>query len=99
MSKKKIFLLNNEDHVNETHNRWINRVANRNREPKSQEYKDNWEKWILQQCFNCQFFVPLKGGFSTDWGVCTNPYSPLDAHLMFEHDGCEHHSPASDEEL
>jgi hypothetical protein len=31
-----------------------------------------------------------------DWGGCTNERSVFDGRVMFEHDGCEQHSPAGD---
>lgn len=31
-----------------------------------------------------------------DWGACTNDRSVFDGRVMFEHDGCEEHSPAEE---
>lgn len=48
--------------------------------------------WIEEQCGGCEFYVPLAGPLGSDWGVCTNPQSPHDRRVLFEHEGCPHHS-------
>jgi hypothetical protein len=54
------------------------------------------EEWYAQQCGACSFYVPLAGGYGMDWGACTNDRSVFDGRVMFEHDGCEEHSPAEE---
>lgn len=61
-------------------------MKRRNRVMESPDYKD---KWGLQQCFACKFYVSLIGTFIEDYGGCTNENSPFDKQIMFEHDGCE----------
>ena len=84
-------LLLNEEHLNTTHERWI-KLLNRPLPPVGEE----WPDWTNDQCGACRFYVPLQGVFASDWGVCTNASSKLDGHAMFEHDGCESYSGASD---
>jgi hypothetical protein len=91
---KKLKLENDRGHFRETHDRWIKKFPF-NRSPDSPSYT---EEWLNEQCFTCQYYVSLIGKFQSDWGVCSNPSSPLDGRIMFEHDGCEHHSFAEDEE-
>lgn len=47
------------------------------------------EDHIKDQCGGCRFYCCLEGVLGSDWGVCTNPKSPHNGRLMFEHDGCE----------
>jgi len=47
------------------------------------------EEWYFEQCGQCVHFVILDGPLGADWGVCSSGASQFDAHLMFEHDGCE----------
>ncbi len=94
MPEEKKFLADDRDHFLETHKRWLEKFP-LNRSQLSPEYQD---EWLNQPCFTCQYYVNLTGRFESDWGVCTNPASPLDGRPMFEHDGCEHHSFAADEE-
>src|SRR5690349_13660112 len=94
MSKK--FLYKDDKHVAGTGGRW-GRNYQMKKDTSSQEYQDNWQELIHRQCFKCQYYIPLQGSLSLDWGVCSNANSPHDAQLMFEHDGCEHFSYAADE--
>lgn len=77
-------LKNNEAHAIACHQRWL---ARRNRKQEEGSYKD---EWYQQQCGACRFFIPLTGILGADYGGCSNPASPFDKSLMFEHDGCEH---------
>jgi hypothetical protein len=36
----------------------------------------------------CEFWIHLAGQWGRDWGGCSNPLSPLDSTIRFEHDGC-----------
>lgn len=40
------------------------------------------------QCGGCRYFAAIDG----DFGLCCNPESPMDGHVMFEHGGCPKHS-------
>jgi hypothetical protein len=55
------------------------------------DYQDDW---YGKQCLHCRFWVPVSGVFADDYGACTNPDSPFDAQVRFEHDGCEYFTPA-----
>lgn len=77
-------------HRRDTHARWI---TGRNRGGGSSTYQ---EEWYAQQCGACWFYVPLAGEYGMDWGACTNARSAFDGRVMFEHDGCEEHSPAGE---
>lgn len=54
------------------------------------EYRDEWR---VEQCGMCQFWVPLAGSWGLDNGGCSNPLSPFDGTIRYEHDGCEQYSP------
>ena len=75
------------DHARATHTRWM---ARRNRKQGSPEYEESWR---AQQCGSCEFWIPLAGKWGSDYGGCSNPESPHDGSIRFEHDGCEFHSP------
>ncbi len=47
-----------------------------------------WRDYSPTQCGGCSYYVSLEGALGFDWGACTNPESPHDGTLMFEHDGC-----------
>jgi hypothetical protein len=83
-------LANNSDHFNQCHARWRTRL-HRDQSPGS--YKD---EWYAQQCLHCRYFVPLTGAFALDYGACTNPASPCDATVRFEHDGCDEFAAATE---
>ena len=74
----------------ECHDRWMKLRNRRQEEP---GYKDDWH---AEQCLFCEFFIPLSGVLAEDYGACSNAVSKWDAHVRFEHDGCEHFS--ADEE-
>lgn len=46
-------------------------------------------------CVTCAFFVPLAGALGAGFGVCTNAYSPADAHVVDVAFGCGAHSEAT----
>jgi hypothetical protein len=73
------------DHADRCHERWRLKL---NRRMGTPEYKDSW---LLEQCFNCRFYIPLTGEFEADYGACSNENSLFDRYVMFEHDGCEKH--------
>ena len=49
---------------------------------------DRSTHWFPDCSVGCQFFKPLAGELSTDWGVCANPLSHRCGLLTFEHQGC-----------
>ena len=63
--------------------RWSSRL---NRDEASSDYR---EEWYGEQWLHCRFLVPLQEPLGYDYGACANPESPFDAHVMFEHDGCD----------
>ena len=77
-------------HARACHERWIQRL---NRDGDSAHYPD---EWFGSQCGACRFFIPLTGALIEDWGACSNPQSPFDGRVMFEHDGCDAFDEASD---
>lgn len=76
-------LRDDEAHAAACHQRWL---ALRHRKQEERNYKGEWHQ---QQCGACRFFIPLTGVLGSDYGGCSNPASPFDKTLMFEHDGCE----------
>jgi hypothetical protein len=70
-------------HFHECHERWVKK-GNR---PISQD--DTPEAWVETQCMTCAYYLQLPGKFAFDWGVCSNPKSPMDGKVTFEHDGCD----------
>ncbi len=81
-------LYKSRDHLRTTHERW---AGQRNRLVESDGYED---EWYAEQCGSCRYWIPLSGAFGSDYGGCSNPLSPFDKHVMFEHDGCKEHEPA-----
>lgn len=75
-------------HLGASYQRWMDR---RNRKQESPDYRD---EWYAEQCGHCRFWVPLTGALGADWGVCTNPRSPFDGRVQFEHDGCDEFEPS-----
>lgn len=75
-------------HFRRAHERWTQRA---NRVVGSDDYRD---EWYAEQCGSCRYWLPLTGAFSHDYGGCSNPASPFDKVVMFEHDGCEAHEDA-----
>lgn len=57
------------------------------------DYRDEWR---LQQCGACEFWIPFAGAMGDDYGGCTNPASPHDGTIMYEHDGCDQFSPGEE---
>jgi hypothetical protein len=78
------------DHRRSTHDRWLDQ---RNRRQEDAGYRD---EWYAEQCGRCEFWVPLAGDWGRDFGGCSNPASPFDGTVRFEHDGCEHFSSADE---
>jgi hypothetical protein len=75
-------------HFRKTHNRWIERM---HRQEKEEELSlEEVQKRIIEQCIICRYYVLLEGQWQYDWGVCSNPLSPFDGMVRFEHDGCDH---------
>ncbi len=54
------------------------------------------DEWYAEQCGGYQYYIPLMGVLTDDWGVCSNPSSPFDGQVMFEHDGCDQFSAADE---
>ena len=77
-------------HQRGTHSRWLD---GRNRRQDEATYRD---EWYAEQCGVCEFWVPLAGQWGRDWGGCSNPRSPFDSTIRFEHDGCDEYSAAAD---
>jgi hypothetical protein len=84
MPKGTTWLGESQTHFEDSHRRWLRRL---NRNMTDPSYKD---EWAYEQCFSCIYFVPLTGRFKSDYGACTNPKSPFDGRVMFEHDGCDY---------
>jgi len=82
-----VSLQDNVEHAKKCHDRWLEKFRNRFPPPEGQEYQDEWQQ---QQCLFCNFYIGLLGALKEDWGVCSNPNSPFDGRVIFEHDGCEH---------
>jgi hypothetical protein len=96
MNKPKKFLLDDREHANQTHYRWHQLNTDEGIKAYIQGKDD---QAMALECFACQYYVFLQGKFSKDWGVCSNPASPYDRHLMYEHHGCEYHSQVDDDQL
>ncbi|WP_073467569.1 DUF3027 domain-containing protein [Rhizobacter sp. OV335] len=73
-------------HFDETHERWLGET---NRDLSEAEKPD---EWVWNQCESCQYWIPLSGVFSTDWGACSNSKSASDGVVRFAHDGCDQFS-------
>lgn len=73
---------NNPEHARQCHKRWSLHL---NRDMTSPLYEDDWYQ---SQCGGYAYYIRLEGSFHMDWGVCSNPDSPLDRSVRFEHDGC-----------
>jgi hypothetical protein len=74
------------DWTSDTHKRWDLKLT-LNRDMSHPGYRDDW---YAEQCGGCKHYYPLTGPLGSDWGACTNPNSPLDGQLRFEHHGCDH---------
>ncbi len=83
-------LRHDEPHARDVHDRWL---AKRNRVHESPSYRETW--WA-EQCGGCRFWIPLVAPLGLDYGVCSNPESPLDGLARFEHDGCEAFTASTD---
>jgi hypothetical protein len=49
-------------------------------------------------CVTCGFFVRLRGSLGREFGVCSNAYSPSDAHVVSIDHGCGAHSSVAEPE-
>ena len=85
-------LVLDENHATDCHERWIRR---KNRRWPDRE-EDIPDAWMVEQCGQCRYFIPVEGPLSTDWGVCSHAKSPFDGRVMFEHDGCDHYTGANE---
>lgn len=94
MPEKKKFLSEDRQYAQQTFYRWLSKFP-KNRDNTSSDYRD---EWVNEQCFTCQYYVKLTGVVGMDWGVCSNPLSPLDGRVTYEHDGCNFFSFAEDED-
>ena len=83
-------LANSYEHFRNCHERWMDR---RNRIVEAEDYKD---EWFDEQCLFCKYFIPLIGIFVDDYGACSNPASPFDGIVRFEHDGCSEFTPKAE---
>ena len=72
----------NRGHIRRCHRRWSKQQTRGGQQPYAGD-------WYAEQCGGCRFYIPLTGGFRSDWGVCTNAASPRDGRATFEHDGCD----------
>jgi len=84
-------LFNDKSHAKKCRDRWVKR-ANR---PGYPAFFANEQ--FCRQCGACRFFVRLTGEFRKDWGVCSNPESPMDGKVCSEHDGCQVFSRADED--
>lgn len=80
-------------HAHETHVRWIGK----NLTPHYREILAGADDDIDHQCGGCRFYLCLEGSTGSDWGACSNPASPFDGTLKFEHDGCSYHEYGDEE--
>jgi hypothetical protein len=69
-------------HNDDCHRRW---QSHRHRDTASPSYR---EKWYLQQCGGCRYWIALNGQVGLDYGVCSHAASTFDGQVRFEHDGC-----------
>lgn len=93
MTGKGKILADDKTHCRATHQRWVTQEMNRD-----MDLPDYKNEWYAEQCLMCKFYVRLTGKLIDDWGVCSNPQSPFDRSVMFEHDGCDYFSAADDED-
>ena len=66
-----------------------------NRDMADTEYRD---EWYAEQCGGCAYLDSADRRAREDYGACTNPSSPCDGVVQFEHDGCEAFVPVADGE-
>jgi hypothetical protein len=78
---------NDEAFAAATHERW------RKRQHRPMDGPDYRDAWYAQQCGGCRFWLPLTGVLGDDYGACSNPASPRDGLVQFEHDGCDAFTP------
>ncbi|MFF8382122.1 DUF3027 domain-containing protein [Streptomyces kanasensis] len=71
-----------QEHDDECHARW---GASLHRSTAQPDYLD---EWCDAQCGGCRFWIGLSGQLGQAYGACTNPASPFDGRVRFEHDGC-----------
>ncbi|MGE5403534.1 MAG: DUF3027 domain-containing protein [Candidatus Saccharibacteria bacterium] len=80
-------LNSNKEHFDACYERW---GKHRNRDVNSPEYVAEWDS---EQCFSCNYYIPLSKAFSRDCGACSNPDSKFDGVVMLLNDGCEKFTP------
>lgn len=85
-------LVTNRQHLDACHKRWL-RKTNRYALPVVGEQPDEWS---IEQCGQCAYYLPVTGVFGSDWGVCSNEQSEFDGRAMFEHDGCDAYTGATE---
>jgi hypothetical protein len=90
MTTRRAWMGSDRRHNDRCHKRWLPR---RNRVMEAPGYLDAWS---FEQCGACRFWIALRGTLGLDYGACTNPASPFDAQVRFEHDGCEHFAARPD---
>lgn len=81
-------LVDDVEHGRACHERWLQKTRYDEREERRSPGSG--------QCMFCRYYIPVVRVLMEDWGVCSHAASPFDGHVMFEHDGCEHYSPADD---
>ncbi len=69
-------------HKRDTHARWSEAIQ--------------YREWRFEQCGRCAWWIPLTGEWGLDWGACSNPSSPRDREVVFEHDACPAFEDAGD---
>lgn len=54
--------------------------------------KDDGSQQAPAPCATCAYFIPLRGALGTQFGACTNEYSPSDGKVVSLEHGCGGHS-------
>lgn len=71
------------------HQRWLEKNCRPYGPPKRTDaIGKQYDDGALLQCGGCKFYIPLEGSIGMDWGACSNPRSPQDGKVTFEHHGC-----------
>lgn len=77
------------EELDKVHERWLEKNCTPYGPPKrTDEVGKQWDDGALLQCGGCMYYVPLEGSLGMDWGACSNPRSPQDGKVTFEHHGC-----------
>jgi len=65
------------------HKRWLKNLG-------EWDNKQTFSKdGVCRQCGGCSYYIPLKGSFGSDWGVCCQENSKFNGKVVFEHFSCE----------